>query len=415
MSTAVIAKSKKTVKLSTVIRNVVNITYKELDDLINNMSSQTGILRTQKLRLFCHRAMKRLAQLLALCKWLSNSDVIFYLKNISMLQRHMSEIEIELAKMQDTLYLTHAGLYSKRFNALEIRSAQDLLAREKVVTLPQHMLLYVPEDQDKIKEWFKYVYKRSNTDDSFSESNTMEVSMGDETLPAMEADSEIAEEAKATLNKKLAEEKLILQLNNMIKVKALYVEGIDIYDQSSYSAVVADGKLVVSVAGYYQLTLTLRHLAEDSPWKLLDFCFLVTSHVEEHLEQKVIYMEEIRRHLVQSLTNACECDRVTAPATAATGAMDGKDNATSMLKPTAGINALLTLCQYTSTAVILRYIFLQGINYARLIGHRQMEVSYYELTNAQTDVSVQIAGNDANKVYNSSVCRFKFWRHESVE
>lgn len=456
---SVVTGSKRTVKLSVVVTNVVNITYKELDELITNMASQTGTLRTQKLRQFCHRAMKRLAQLLALCKWLANPDVVVYLNDISTLQQHMQEIEIELKKMQDSLYWAHAGLYSKRFHALEVKTAQDLLAREKIANMPKQMMLYVPENEDKIQAWYKDLYSDKticNVNDSTGQLAVMA------TTPSVDD------------NRSIAAEKLALQLNNFIKFKCIYGEHLDMCDSpirtdSSVAThvgkkrthldttntsdttemnivVVRNGKLIITVMGYYRLTLTLRYLSDSAPWKFIDFEFLVRSHQSEFLEQNVIFLEEMKASLVAALRNACECDRLRSSvgsgvsggddAAAAAGVNINKQPAGSqILKPTAGLNALLSLCQYAATAVLLRYIFLQGINHNRLIGQRQMEIVYYERTNpkfsssAKGGSSAVVIGGEKNvpksgalsavgtggAVYDASVCRLKFWKDSAVE
>ena len=391
MSTAIVG--RKSVKLGTVIRNVVNITYKELDELITNMSAQTGTLRTQKLRQFCHRAMKRLLQLYALCKWIMTPDVVVFLNDISTLQQHMQEIENELNKMQDTLYFTHANLYSKRFNPLEVRASQDLFARGKITSLPQQMLVYAPEDEDKITEWYKHLYVSSASASASSSRYTEADTDADADADAVVVDSDNS----MTNNHAHVKDKLVKQLNNAIKVKAIYSEGVDLYGTKTHNVVIQDGMLVISVPGFFKLSLTLRFVSDDSPWKLLGCEFLVQPHLNEHMEQNVIYLDELNVNLLQSLSNACECDRAV--------------NSSGQSKPTAGLNELLSMCQYASTAAILRYIFVQALNYTRLVGLRHMEVNYYELTNAQTHVTT----SDARDLYNSSVCRFKFWKDDAVE
>ena len=127
---------KLTLPFGDVIKRVAYAMYSQLQIVLHNMRIQSFELRTQSLISFISRSKKKLAQLLAITRWLDMPGISQFFANMSQLQLKISARENRLNENQDALYFTHSLLFSFRIRSLDVVSAKDILARGTYPHLP---------------------------------------------------------------------------------------------------------------------------------------------------------------------------------------------------------------------------------------------------------------------------------------
>jgi hypothetical protein len=120
-----------TVHLGDVVQRVAITTFEELRILLTSMRSWTPELRTVKMKGFLAKAKKRLASLLALCKWLQIGDVRKHFACLDKLNFEITNLENNLNEIQDGMYFTHRDLFAKRVRSINVKMGRDVMATGK--------------------------------------------------------------------------------------------------------------------------------------------------------------------------------------------------------------------------------------------------------------------------------------------
>ena len=339
-----------------VIKRLAVAIHSQLQNILHNMRIQSPELRTQSLLAFISRSKRKLAQLLAITRWLDMPGVAQFFTNMSQLQLKISSRENRLNENQDALYFTHSQLFSRRIRTLDVVSAKDILARGTYPHLP--------------------------------------ASIFSSEMP-MEDVSESNDAAETALRKSLD-----IYLRSKLALDDAVPSDID------FSSI-DKGVLKLRVTNMYELLLTLDHLDTSSPWNVLRLKLCVVSHPQEsfHSVQNLSGVENdillvLRRiaegpALLISASKALESQVATASSSSSSSSsatassssesglienndalginsndLTGTDGNNSTITNTQN-RALLprfhTICQHTAYATALRYLYVQALETSRTI------------------------------------------------
>ena len=132
----------KTMKLGDVVNRTVRFLYLDIQRAVEGLGRQTEDMRTIALQQLFHRTKIVLLQLLIICRWIGEPEVVQFMQQIEALQRRISTTNNGFNADMDRLYFLHAGLYPLRSHAYEIRAAKDILYhRSFSQLLPQSIFL----------------------------------------------------------------------------------------------------------------------------------------------------------------------------------------------------------------------------------------------------------------------------------
>ena len=350
------ASQRLTLPFGDVIKRVAFAMYSQLQNVLHNMRIQSPELRTQSLISFISRSKKKLAQLLAITRWLDMPGISQFFANMSQLRLKISARENRLNENQDALYFTHSQLFCCRIRTLDVVSAKDILARGIYPHLPASI----------------FSHGTSTEDDS--------------------------DEGGITSGSFLRK-----SLNIFLRSKLVLRDCVpsDI-DQSS----IINGLLTVRVNNIYELILTLDYLDTDAPWNILKYRILVSSHPRESFNSRqdlsrvendiLLVLRRIAAPLIP--TPIATTDSVTQIALVATkkdGLETVSDNVAdvlsneiapadnSLMPPPSVVDAsivhtrsstavpvlprLHVICQHAANAAALRYLYIQALETSRSV------------------------------------------------
>ena len=349
-----------------VIKRLAVAIHSQLQNVLHNMRIQSPELRTQSLLAFISRSKRKLAQLLAITRWLDMPGVAQFFTNMSQLQLKISSRENRLNENQDALYFTHSQLFSRRIRTLDVVSAKDILARGTYPHLPASI---------------------------FSSEMPME-----DVLESNDA-------AETALRKSLD-----------IYLRSKLALGDAVPSDIDFSSI-EKGVLKLRVTNMYELLLTLDHLDTSSPWNVLRLKLCVVSHPQEsfHSVQNLSGVENdillVLRRIAEgpllqiSAAKPLESQVATASSSASSSSATASSSSESGLignNDTLGINpndtigsdvcnstinntqnrALLprfhTICQHTAYATALRYLYVQALETSRTIWSGLCQADFQE-------------------------------------
>jgi Mediator complex subunit MED14 len=343
-----------------VIKRLAVAIHSQLQNILHNMRIQSPELRTQSLLAFISRSKRKLAQLLAITRWLDMPGVAQFFTNMSQLQLKISSRENRLNENQDALYFTHSQLFSRRIRTLDVVSAKDILARGTYPHLPASI---------------------------FSSEMPME-----DVLESNDA-------AETALRKSLD-----------IYLRSKLALGDAVPSDIDFSSI-DKGVLKLRVTNMYELLLTLDHLDTSSPWNVLRLKLCVVSHPQEsfHSVQNLSGVENdillVLRRIAEGpvlLNNpaatASSSSSSSSSATASSSSESGliENNETIGINPndsigTEGYNSTIinthnrallprfhTICQHTAYATALRYLYVQALETSRTIWSGLCQADFQE-------------------------------------
>ena len=338
------AKQKLSLPFGDVIKRVAFAIYNQLQNVLHNMRIQSPELRTQTLILFISRSKKKLAQLLAITRWLEMPGVSQFFSNMSQLHFKISMKENRLNENQDALYFTHSQLFSRRIRSLDVVTAKDILARGTYPHLPSSIFS-----------------SGSMTGNSLESTQLTEISL--------------RRSLDLYLRSKLA-------LNDEVP-------------PDINSSTIDNGVLTLRVNNMYELMLTIDYLDICSPWNILRLKLCVSSHSNEsfHSQQN---LSEVENDVLMVMRRISAKSHL--PISVATANADGKSNedllqleaslpdATTMTIQDATVDDISVqkcrseivtpppllprfhlICQHTALATALRYLYLQALETSRTI------------------------------------------------
>ena len=227
-----------------VLQRTARSIHQELSTLLQNMRQQSPVMRTQKLLLFIVKCKKRLAQLLAIARWLSVPGVSQFFANMTQLKARIWMLDNGLNELQDGLFHVHASLYSQRLRSLDVLTARDILATSGCCNLmPASM--FAPASEIAL-------------------------------LTASGNPSTALSTPTATVD----EESLRTSLNIYLRAKLALIDPIpEEFDSSE----IHNGVLTLRMNDLFELMLTLDYLDATAPWNVLRYRMLVVSHSQVHL------------------------------------------------------------------------------------------------------------------------------------
>lgn len=338
------AKQKLSLPFGDVIKRVAFAIYNQLQNVLNNMRIQSPELRTQTLILFISRSKKKLAQLLAITRWLEMPGVSQFFSNMSQLHFKISMRENRLNENQDALYFTHSQLFSRRIRSLDVVTAKDILARGTYPHLPTSI---------------------------FSNGTIT----GNSVEPTQSSELSLRKSLDLYLRSKLA-------LNDEVP-------------SDINSSTIDNGVLTIRVDNMYELMLTIDHLDICSPWNVLRLKLCVSSHFNEsfHSQQNLsevendvlMVMRRISSKSYQSISTATSnidgshieilplLDATITDATsmtvqdAITGDISVNKCRSGLVTPPPLLPRFHLICQHTALATALRYFYLQALEASRTI------------------------------------------------
>ena len=227
-----------------VIQRTARSIHQELSTLLQNMRQQSPVMRTQKLLLFIVKCKKRLAQLLAIARWLSVPGVSQFFANMSQLKAKIWMLDNGLNELQDGLFHVHACLYSQRLRSLDVLTARDILAtRGSCPLMPTSM--FAPASE------IALLATSSNPSATLSTPTT------------------------TTFD----EASLRTSLNLYLRAKLALIDPIP--NEIDYSHI-HQGVLTLRMNDLFELILTLDYLDTNAPWNVLRYRMLVGSHSQVH-------------------------------------------------------------------------------------------------------------------------------------
>jgi Mediator complex subunit MED14 len=346
-----------------VIKRLAVAIHSQLQNILHNMRIQSPELRTQSLLAFISRSKRKLAQLLAITRWLDMPGVAQFFTNMSQLQLKISSRENRLNENQDALYFTHSQLFSRRIRTLDVVSAKDILARGTYPHLPASI---------------------------FSSEMPME-----DVLESNDA-------AETALRKSLD-----------IYLRSKLALGDAVPSDIDFSSI-DKGVLKLRVTNMYELLLTLDHLDTSSPWNVLRLKLCVVSHPQEsfHSVQNLSGVENdillVLRRIAEgpaqlsaaAVTDFSSSSSTSASSSSATasssesGLIENNDSLGFNANDTIGSDgynstiantrnrALLprfhTICQHTAYATALRYLYVQALETSRTIWSGLCQADFQE-------------------------------------
>jgi Mediator complex subunit MED14 len=237
-----------------VVQKAAMAMYQELSTLMYNLRSQSPVLRTQRLLAYIARTKKRLAQLLAIARWLGVPGVTQFFNNMGQLKTKIWTKDNELNMLQDGLFFTHGGLFSRRLRPLDVLTARDILARGRCDTLPASLFVSAahihapPADLAAAAAAATAILAPSS-----SSSSPLSASSGDDAAAAAD-DADVAA--------------LRRSLNIYLRAKIMLHDPVP---ADVDAAAVDHGVLTLRVLGLFELVLTLDHLDEQAPWNVLRY------------------------------------------------------------------------------------------------------------------------------------------------
>lgn len=338
------ANQKLSLPFGDVIKRVAFAIYNQLQNVLHNMRIQSPELRTQTLIMFISRSKKKLAQLLAITRWLDMPGVSQFFSNMSQLHFKISTRENRLNENQDALYFTHSQLFSCRIRSLDVVTAKDILARGTYAHLPKSIFSY-GSIQDIHRE------------------------------PSEPSESSIRKSLDLYLRSKMV-------LNDEVPPDINF-------------STIDNGVLTIRVNNMYELVLTIDYLDISSPWNVLRLKLCVSSHSNESFNSQqnlsevendvLMVMRRISAKAHQSLKNAAHCEDTigtrkflqqessfvdTKSVTvhdAITDDVSISERHYDALASPALLPRFHRICQHTAYATALRYLYLQALETSRTI------------------------------------------------
>ena len=223
-----------------VIQRTARSIHLDLTTVLQNMRQQSPIMRTQKLLLFIVKCKKRLAQLLAIARWLSVPGVSQFFANMTQLKDKIWKLENGLNELQDGLFVTHSSLFSQRLRSLDVLTARDILATQGSCHLmPTSM--FAPANEIAL-----LIANNNNLSTTLTTSTTT-----------------------------VDEESLRTSLNIYLRAKLALIDPLP--HDVDYSHI-HHGVLILRMNDLFELMLTLDYLDTNAPWNVLRFRMLVGSH-----------------------------------------------------------------------------------------------------------------------------------------
>ena len=362
-----VVSQKLTLPFGDVIKRVAYAIHSQLQNVLHNMRIQSPELRTQSLISFISRSKKKLAQLLAITRWLDIPAVSQFFANMSQLQSKIAGLENRLNENQDALYFTHSQLFCCRIRSLDVVSAKDILARGAYPHLPASMFRSGT------------AHRSSYTDGGIMSDNFLQKSLN-------------------------------IYLRSKVTLRDCVPSDID---QSS----IDNGLLTVKVNNMYELILTLDYLDTDAPWNILKFSICVSSHRRESFNsrQNLSAIENNVLFVLRSITTALnstpakteefvmQSDLTTVnkieSGSASNGDVDVLTDRTaadsSLVSPSIVDSSyveshraiavpmlprLHIICQHAANASALRYLYIQALETSRSVLMGLGEADFQEKT-----------------------------------
>jgi hypothetical protein len=238
-----------------------------------------------------------------ICKWFKVvPNSVNYYQSINLLEQELIRLEASLNESQDILYFSHSHLYGKRIPQLPIAKARDILAKGTYSYFPEYMF-----------------------------------TLGKKPLPITSSSND----------------DLIKNIHIYIRSKLLLYDNIP-EEISSYT--IENGLLILRQNNLYELALTLSHLRESSPWRVIGFKLLVDYHPSEffhHLPPNMTSFENQVYDILVSKEFSCSAHSDTV-----------EDNAiiNSDFSPLVKLCEYHKICIHASLAVVHRYLYLLSLN-----------------------------------------------------
>ena len=333
----------ETVPLGDVLQNLAMHSHEELKGLLEAMSQQTPLIRSEKLNELLQKSKRRFTQMYAILNWLQADHVRSYLKSTRALQNDVKQETVRLNTKLDTLFYMNAGeqtqyitpLSAKRIRPIESVTAAEIIAAGTYPFLPTSM--------------FELCSSPLRTDAVKSLENTVVL---DQTVK-----EEIAKHLELTIRTKLLNSTSI-------------PESFDIVSFESKS-----GMLLLTCPDMFEVKLSLSELDVDAKWEVISFHLLVKPHDDENIDIEFAF-EEIENS-VMPILKAIEASDVS----------NDKCHVQSLPvhSPTQSLflSTLYTLCRHSSLSVILRFIYMQALATIRTNYMGCAETSFHETNTFQ--------------------------------
>jgi hypothetical protein len=335
-----------TIHLGDILQRVAVTSFEELRILLNSMKSWTPELRTVKLRNFISKAKKRLASLLALCKWLQINDVRKHFTCLNSITFEISNLESNLNEIQDGFFFTHRDLFAKRTRPINVKIARDSLSSSSYGFLSVPMF-----------------------------------SCGLMPRPVLVSCSE---------------SDLKRNLNIFIKCKLALNDPMPMPGASSYAGyetITEEGLLTIKKGHMFEIKLSLQFADESAPWEIIDFRFLVQDSLRDSCSTVVavdydlgIYRQDVL-FLLRSLTQSRKYVEDIFAATRRTisevpdgqGAPEIYPSIESDEQAPLTMRRILKICKHASETVALRILYAQSLKLKQnVLGGDLLDVVYVE-------------------------------------
>jgi hypothetical protein len=219
-----------TITLGDLLQKISMKSFDEIKLTVEAFPAQSPELRAEKLHNTVNKAKKRFAQLYAILIWLNEEHVQKYLQSTNDLKIDVNDQIVRLNTKQDALYFLHSGLYGKRVKSLEVGDAYQILLNGTYAKLPSSIVQ----------------------------------------CRAPPSPPEVDQQV------------IVRQLETLIRAKLFLGEQLPVpfYD----SVRIENGVLILCLAHYYELLLSLAHLKDhDAPWFVIGVKILTHNHERERL------------------------------------------------------------------------------------------------------------------------------------
>lgn len=210
----------ESVSLGDLMQKISHSIYSDLHQLLASMPSYDPELRTTNLLYFIHRSRKKLCQILALIRWLSQPQVNRLFQSLDDFFQKVYDLELNMTRFVDEMYFVHANIFSLRSPKYETELAHSILATRRYPALPAA-----------IATCGMPVYPKATID-----------------INTLQKDLEL-----------------------LIKAKLLFKENPLVNLGADITISVKGGVVKLSNQHLYDLYLTLQHRNVDAPWKALSF------------------------------------------------------------------------------------------------------------------------------------------------
>lgn len=237
-------------KLGDCLHNVAAAIHSDLVLLLRDMARQEGDLRTSAMRDFVHRNRKLLYQILALCTWLRQDNILQIFQAVQQFRLESSMLSNLFHRNVDEVYFLHASLYNLIAPKHQVRLALDIVTHRTYQNLPTSIFTF-----------------------------------GSRTFPVLLPPPEVQQRLDVCIRAKLA---LYDKAPSMFKVKMCLKEG----------------ALKLQCGHYFLLFLSLQQLQATANWKVLGYKIIHDAQYAKHTH----YMREIElkaaEHMQQHRTTS---------------------------------------------------------------------------------------------------------------